>query len=218
MLLLLSFAAALSVPLAQAQSSYPGFDMASLDRSADPCVDFYKFSCGGWMAAHPLPADQARYGRFDALQDRNREVLRKMLETASAAKAGRSAIEQKIGDFYFACMDQKAIDARGAAALKTDLDRIAALKNKQDLAGLLAVLMRDGNDEFFNFSSEQDAKDSSQEIAGLDQGGLGLPDRDYYFKTDAKSKEQRAAYVEHLTKTFELLGSSPGTRPRRQKR
>ncbi len=161
------------------------------------------------MAAHPLPADQSRYGRFDALQDRNREVLRKMLETASIEKPGRSGIEQKIGDYYYACMDQKAIDARGVAALKSGMDRIAGLKNKKDLAELVALLMRDGSDQFFNFSSEQDAKDSSQEIAGLDQGGLGLPDRDYYFKTDAKSVEQRTAYVQHLTKTFELLGSTP---------
>ena len=186
---------------------YPGFDISSLDRSVDPCVDFYKFSCGGWMKANPLPGDQARYGRFDALQDRNREVLRKMLEAASADKPGRSALDQKIGDFYFACMDQKAIDARGAAALKQDLNRIAALKNKNGLAELVAALQRDGNSEFFNFSSEQDPKDSAQEIAGMDQGGLGLPDRDYYFKTDAKSVEQRAAYVAHLTRMFQLLGS-----------
>ena len=161
------------------------------------------------MAANPLPGDQARYGRFDALQDRNREVLRKMLEAASANKPGRSALDQKIGDYYFACMDQKAIDARGTAALKPDLDRIAGLKNKQGLAELVASLMRGGTAEFFNFSSEQDAKDSTQEIAGLDQGGLGLPDRDYYLKTDAKSVEQRNAYVAHVAKMFELLGSSP---------
>jgi putative endopeptidase len=201
-------AAVFGTGLAVAQP-YPGFDIASLDRSVNPCVDFYKFSCGGWMAANPLPGDQARYGRFDALQDRNREVLRKMLEAASAEKSGRSALDQKIGDYYFACMDQKAIDARGTAALKPDLDRIAGLKNKKDLAELVALLMRGGTAEFFNFSSEQDAKDSTQEIAGLDQGGLGLPDRDYYLKTDAKSVEQRNAYIAHVAKMFELLGSSP---------
>jgi putative endopeptidase len=207
-ILLAGLAAVLGTGSAIAQP-YPGFDIASLDRSVDPCVDFYKFSCGGWMAANPLPGDQARYGRFDALQDRNREVLRKMLEAAAVDKPGRSVLDQKIGDFYAACMDQKAIDSRGLAALKPDLDRIAALKNKKDLAGLVAELIRTGNAEFFNFSSEQDAKDSTQEIAGLDQGGLGLPDRDYYFKTDAKSVEQRAAYVTHLTKMFQLLGSTP---------
>src|SRR5580693_5812604 len=108
--------------VASAQS--PAGVTASLDRSVDPCVNFYKFSCGGWMTANPLPSDQARYGTFDQLQDRNRLVLQSMLEAASANKPGRSAIDQKIGDFYFACMDEKAIDARGTAAIKTDLARI----------------------------------------------------------------------------------------------
>src|SRR5580698_5642688 len=125
----LCFGAALAAGLANAQS-YPGFDIASLDRSTDPCTNFYKFSCGGWMTANPLPSDQARYGRFDALQDRNRTVLRNMLDAVSADRPGRSAINQKIGDFYFACMDEKGIDARGTAPLKADLDRIAALKDK----------------------------------------------------------------------------------------
>ncbi len=201
--------AGLSFAQSSAGPGAAGLKNASLDRSVDPCVDFYKFSCGGWMTANPLPADQASYGTFSQLQDRNRDVLRKMLEAASANTPGRSALDQKIGDFYFACMDQKAIDARGTAALKTDLERIGALKNKKDLAVLVALLLHEGNSNFFNFSSEQDAKDSTQEIAGLDQGGLGLPDRDYYFKTDAKSVEQRAAYVAHVTKMFQLLGSSP---------
>jgi putative endopeptidase len=194
--------------LAHAQP-YPGFDMASLDRSADPCVNFYKFSCGGWMTANPLPADQSSYGTFSQLQDRNRMVLRTLLEAASVDKPGRSAMDQKIGDFYFACMDEKGIDARGTAPLKADLDRIAALKNKKDLAELVAMLLKSGASEFFNFSSEQDAKDSAQEIAGLDQGGIGLPERDYYFKTDQKSVDERNAYLAHVAKMFELLGSSP---------
>jgi putative endopeptidase len=205
---MVAFFALLTSGLANAQAN-PGFALTSLDRSVDPCVDFYKFSCGGWMSANPLPADQSSYGTFAQLQDRNRTVLRTMLEAASADKPGRSAIEQKIGDFYFACMDEKGINARGAAALKPDLDRIAALKNKKDLAELVAMLHRGGTSEFFRFSSEQDPKDSAQEIAGLDQGGIGLPDRDYYFKTDQKSKDQRAAYVAHVAKMFELMGSSP---------
>src|ERR1700733_13900431 len=146
----LCFGAVLAAGLAHAQP-YPGFNIASLDRSADPCANFYKFSCGGWMTANPLPADQARYGTFDQLQDRNRAVLRTMLEAASVDKPGRSAIDQKIGDFYFACMDEKGIDARGSAPLKAGLDRIEALKDKKDLADLVAVLMRNGTPEFFNF-------------------------------------------------------------------
>ena len=188
---------------------FAGFDLGSLNRSVDPCADFYKFSCGGWQTKNPLPSDQARYGSFDALQDRNRIVLQNLLETTSSNKPGRSPLEQKEGDFYAACMDEKAIDARGTAALKPDLDRIAALKNKKDLAEVLAHLFRSGASPFFNFGSEQDAKDSTKVIAAIGQGGLGLPDRDYYFKTDAKSVEERKQYVAHVQKMFELLGSSP---------
>jgi putative endopeptidase len=188
---------------------FAGFDIGSLNRSVDPCVDFYKFSCGGWQTKNPLPSDQARYGSFDALQDRNRIVLQNLLETTSSNKPGRSPLEQKEGDFYAACMDEKAIDARGTAALKPDLDRIAALKNKKDLAEVLAHLFRSGANPFFNFGSEQDAKDSTKVIAAIGQGGLGLPDRDYYFKTDAKSVEERKQYLAHVQKMFELLGSSP---------
>ena len=145
-------AAVLGAVAVSAQSP-GGFSISYLDRSVDPCVDFYKFSCGGWMAANPLPADQARYGTFDQLQDRNRALLRKMLETASAEKPGRGALDQKMGDFYYACMDEKAINARGTAALKPDLERINGLKNKKDLAELVAGLYRSGTAEFFNFSS-----------------------------------------------------------------
>jgi endothelin-converting enzyme/putative endopeptidase len=160
------------------------------------------------MASHPLPADQARYGRFDELQDRNRMILRQELESVSAAKPGRSPLEQKIGDYYFACMAEKAIDARGIGALKPDLDRIAALEDKRNLADLIAYLFRAGAPAFFSFSSEQDAKDSTKVIAGLDQGGIGLPDRDYYLKTDQKSADLRSQYLAHVQKMFELLGTT----------
>lgn len=203
-LLLAGFTAGIAVA-----QQYSGFNINALDRSVDPCTDFYKFSCGGWMAANPLPPDQGRWGRFDVLQDRNRTILRDELESASADKPGRTAIEQKIGDFYFACMDEKAIDAHGIAALQPDLDRIAALKKKKDLAELVVRMFRMGAPVFFNFGSEQDAKDSTQVIAGLDQGGLGLPDRDYYFKTDQKSVDLRKQYLEHVQNIFKLLGSSP---------
>jgi endothelin-converting enzyme/putative endopeptidase len=198
----------LATGVALAQQN-PGFDPKYLDRSVDPCVDFYKFSCGGWIAANPLPPDQSRYGRFDALQDRNRTILRSELEAASLDKPGRSAIEQKIGDFFYACMDEKTIDARGWMPIRPDLDRITALKDRKALADLVAHLFKAGAPAFFNFSSEQDAKDSAKEIAGLDQGGLGLPERDYYFKTDQKSTDLRKQYVEHLTKVFQLLGAPP---------
>src|SRR5215469_5645315 len=181
----------LSFPITTWAQTTPGFDILSLDRSTDPCNNFYKYSCGGWMAANPLPSDQARFGRFDMLQDRNRTILQNLLESASADKPGRSALEQKIGDYYFACMDQKAIDKIGADALKGELTRIAALNSKRELPDLLAYLIKTGSGPFLRIASEPDAKDSSQIIAGVDQGGLGMPDRDYYLKTDEKSGEIR---------------------------
>lgn len=205
---LIVFALLLGAGAALGQQN-PGFDVKYLDRSVDPCANFYKFSCGGWIAANPLPPDQARFGRFDALQDRNREILRNVLEMAMVGRPGRTALEQKIGDMYAACMDEKTVDAKGIAPLKPDLDRIAALMDKKQLAELAASLFRIGTPVFFNFSSEQDAKDSTKEIAGLDQGGLGLPDRDYYFKTDPTSVMLRKQYLEHVTKMFELLGTPP---------
>ena len=188
---------------------FNGFDPNSLDRSADPCVNFYQYACGGWMAANPLPNDHARFGRFDALQDSNRTVLQNILESAAADKPGRSVVEREIGDYYSSCMDQKTIDARGLAPVKRDLDRIAAIRDKAHITDAVAELYRVGTSEFFEFGSSQDAKDSTQEIADLDQGGLGLPDRDYYFKTDPKSVELRKQYIAHVARMFELSGDAP---------
>jgi putative endopeptidase len=194
--------------LALAQKS-PGFDPTALDRGADPCADFYQYACGAWIAANPVPADQSRWGRFDALQERNRDILKQLVETAANQTAGRSAIDQKIGDFYAACMDENTINGRGAAPLKPDLDSIAAISNKAAIPAAVAHLYRAGTAPFFRFSSSPDAKNSMQMIADLDQGGLGLPDRDYYFKTDEKSAETRKQYLAHVQKMFELLGAAP---------
>ena len=190
---------------AWAQTS-PGFDPSAIDPKADPCVDFYQYACGAWMANNPIPGDQSRWGRFDALQERNREILHKMLEDASAPQPGRGAIERKMGDYYAACMNEAAIDAKGAAPLQPDLARIAAIQNKAGIADVVAYLFRTGSAPFFRFGSGPDAKNSSQVIADLDQGGLGLPDRDYYLKTDEKSLELRKQYVAHIQKMLELAG------------
>jgi putative endopeptidase len=185
-----------------------GFDAGALDKNADPCVNFYQYACGGWLAANPVPGDQSRWGRFDALQERNRTILQGILESASGNKPTRTVIEQKIGDYYASCMDTKALDQKGLTPIQADLDRINAMDGKPALTGVVTSLYRIGSNPFFRFSSEPDAKDSNEIIAGIDQGGIGLPDRDYYFRTDDKSVEIRKQYVAHLLKMFELLGNS----------
>jgi len=206
MRLLASFC--LFIAAASAQK-FTGFDPTALDRSADPCVNFYQYACGGWTAANPIPPDQSRWGRFSVLQERNRTVLQNILESVSTDKPGRTSIERQIGDDYASCMDTKAIDARGTAPLKEDLDRINAMRDKAAITDVVARLYRIGATPFFSFTSAQDAKDATQVIADLDQGGLGLPERDYYVKTDAKSVELRQKYVAHVAKMFQLLGNSP---------
>lgn len=189
-----------------ALSATPGFDIGAIDKSADPCVDFYQYACGTWMANNPIPADQSSWGRFDELAERNRVILRGILEKSSVNDPKRSAIEQKIGDYYASCMDEKMIEEKGTTPLQPELNRIAVLPSKAALVNELVRLHSMGVDAVFNFSSGQDFKDSTQVIAQADQGGLGLPDRDYYFKEDAKSVELRKQYVAHVQKMFQLLG------------
>jgi putative endopeptidase len=186
----------------------PSFDPSALDRTIDPCVDFYHFSCGGWLKNNPIPSDQATWGRFNELAERNRLIMRDILE--NAAKAGsRSENEQKIGDYYASCMDEDAINKKGVAVLKPEFDRINALKNKSDLPSLIAHLHSQGVGALFDFGSEADFKNAKEVIAQADQGGLSLPERDYYLKTDDKSVELQKAYVQHVTNMFKLLGDSP---------
>jgi endothelin-converting enzyme/putative endopeptidase len=186
----------------------PGFSIAALDRNVDPCLNFYQYACGGWMAANPMPPDVPRWSQFDMLQERNRTLLRSLLEAAAENREGGSEIERKIGDYYAACMDEWLL-IRGMDTLQRDLNRIALVDNKMDLLDTVVFLYRMGTWPFFTFSSEQDAKDSTQMIALLDQGGLALPDRDYYLKTDALSAELREKYRMHVERMFGLLGNEP---------
>ena len=187
----------------------PGFDINALDRSVDPCVDFYHFACGTWLKENPVPPDRAIYGRFSELADRNRQIMREVLEKASVVSSGRSPDEQKIGDYYASCMDEEGIEKKGLAPIEAEIARVNALKGKEGLPRLISHFWLTGTNVLFSFGVQQDAKDSTQQIAIVGQGGLGLPDRDFYFRNDPKSIETRNQYVEHAQKVFELFGESP---------
>ncbi|HEV2687573.1 MAG TPA: M13 family metallopeptidase N-terminal domain-containing protein, partial [Bryobacteraceae bacterium] len=191
---------------ASAQQGIPGFSISNLDKTADPCVDFYQYTCGGWMAKNPIPPDQSVWGQSSELVERNRAILQNILEKAASPKPTRTVVEQQIGDFYASCMDETTINQLGAKPLKPELDRIDAIASKSGILPELVRLHLQGVGVFFNFDSGPDAKDAAHMIGQADQGGMGMPDRDYYFKDDAKSVELRKQYVAHVAKMLELLG------------
>jgi putative endopeptidase len=184
----------------------PGFDASAIDRSVQPCDDFYRFACGGWLARNPVPPDRARWGRFSELAERNLQTLHEILEKASRPDPGRSKVEQQIGDYYAGCMGETTIEGQGITPLRQHLDAIAALKSKAELPALIARLHGEGVAALFRYGSVPDFKESTLYIAGVDQGGLGLPDRDYYLKDEERFAKVRQQYVPHVRKMFELLG------------
>ena len=186
----------------------PSLDVAAMDRSVDPCVDFYTYSCGGWQKNNPIPPDQTSWSVYGKLYEDNLAYLRAILEQAAAAK-DRDAVTQKIGDYYAACMDEEAVEKRGFKPIEPALVEIAGLTRVGDVAPLAARLHLDGDNLLFGSGSMQDPDNSDAMIVGLSQDGLGLPDRDYYTKDDPKSKEIRERYLQHVQKIFELLGDSP---------
>jgi putative endopeptidase len=184
-----------------------GVDLTILDKTCKPCEDFYRYASGEWLAKNPIPAAYPSWGRFNELAERNRELLHQILEEAAAnTKASPGSNEQKIGDFYASCMDEKQINAVGAKPLDAELARIDGIRSLGELQGEVARLQGMGVRALFDFGSTQDAKNSSQVIGGADQGGLGMPDRDYYTKTDDKSKQLRQQYEEHIGKMLALAG------------
>src|SRR5215467_6174450 len=169
----------------------PGFSIENIDKSVDPCADFYQFACGNWMKRAEIPTDEPEWVSFLEVNERNRKTLRDILEKAAAGGPERNATDQKIGDYYGACMDEKKVDADGLEPLKPELDGIAAVKDKAALIDAVARVHLIGPNPLFNFGSQPDLHNADMVVADIDQGGLTLPDRNYYVKDDAKMLEMR---------------------------
>ena len=215
LILLIAIAALAQAPSANTAKAspptprVPSFDLNAMDRSIDPCDNFYKYACGGWMAKNPIPPDQAIWGRFNELAERNRDILHDILEKDSRPDPKRNAIQQKIGDYYASCMDEAKVDALGDKPIQPELQSIAAIKDKRGLVNAVAHLHSSGVRSMFGFFASSDLHNASMVIAQIDQGGLGLPDRDYYVSDEAKMQETREKYVAHMQKMFELAGDKP---------
>jgi predicted metalloendopeptidase len=187
-----------------------GFDVADLDRSCKPCDDFYQFAVGGWLKANPIPPEYPLWGSFITLAEKNLQALHEILEAAATnTSAAPGSNEQKVGDFYATCMDTKAIDAQGLQPISAELASINAIHDNAGLVNTGARLQTQGVGVLFAFGSDQDFQDSSKVIGEANQGGLGLPDRDYYTRDDDESKKLREQYLQHVAKLFTLTGETP---------
>jgi predicted metalloendopeptidase len=179
-----------------------------MDKEVKPCNNFYQYACGTWRANNPIPADHSRWSRFDELQERNLKIERDILEKAAAPGVNRSALDRQIGDYYAACMDVAEIDKLGVKPIEPLLAKVRGMQDKKDLTATVVALQNDGVRALFNFGVRPDAKNSNDQIANVGQGGLGLPDRDYYLRTDPKSEEIRKQYKQHVGAMFDLLAKA----------
>ena len=202
-------------PLAAASTAAPdpqgvGLDVADLDRTVDACDNFYRFSGGNWLKNNPLPDYASRWGPRNLLGERTQKLLRQILENAAANRSAAPGSDaQKVGDFYAAAMDTAAIERAGLEPLRPELARIAALRNRAQLPGLIAHEHELQTGVFFRGGVQVDEKNTTRYVVQMDQGGLTLPDRDYYFKDDARTAKVKAAYRAYLTQVFGLLGDKP---------
>ena len=186
----------------------PAFDLSSIDKAADPCTDFYKFACGNFAANHPIPADQPEVDQFYLLYNVNTQSLNGILTKFSDPSNQKTSNEQKIGDYYAACMNTDLINQKDLSSIQPIFDQIDKV-SRHGIASLAGQLQREGVDVFFGFGEMQDFKDSTRQIAVADQAGLGLPERDYYTRTGDKDVKLRDQYVDHVTKMLTLAGESP---------
>ncbi len=188
----------------------PSLDTKFMDRSADPCTNFYQYACGNWNKLNPIPPDQDRWDVYSKLANDNQRFLWGILEQAASAAGTRTPNEQKIGGYFHSCMNEQAVEDAGYKPLDPMLSEIANLKSVDAIAAYIGGQHRQGIDRgvLFGFGSDPDFDNSSQEIAFAAAGGLGLPDRDYYTKTDAKSQEIRDRYVQHIARMLQMIGES----------